>query len=92
MQRKIMVLIGTDIACWLPICILAFCSYLGIYLSDIVYIVAAVVLLPINSAVNPIIYSNYGVDFEFNPIDWIKGLKLMKYLGEKGHYRNEKEV
>ena len=80
MQRKIFILIVTDVVCWLPICMIAFCSYAGLTISNQVYTVAAVILLPINSAVNPIIYSKYGTIFLGRLIAWVKGLSRLEYL------------
>lgn len=58
MQKKITILIATDLCCWLPICFMTFVSESGIPLSPEGYAIAAIVLLPINSCLNPIIYSN----------------------------------
>nr|XP_039257079.1 low-density lipoprotein receptor-related protein 2-like isoform X3 [Styela clava] len=58
MQRKITILIATDLCCWLPICIMALASQLGAHISGDAYAVAAILLLPINSSLNPIIYSS----------------------------------
>ncbi|XP_077967743.1 uncharacterized protein LOC144421975 [Styela clava] len=58
LQRKITILIATDVCCWLPICIMTFVSHNGIWITGEVYAVSAIVLLPINSSLNPIIYSN----------------------------------
>ena len=58
MQKRIALLIGSDCACWLPICVVVFLRCSGVAISDSVYAFTAVILLPINSAVNPLIYSN----------------------------------
>uniref|UniRef100_H2YQ53 G-protein coupled receptors family 1 profile domain-containing protein n=1 Tax=Ciona savignyi TaxID=51511 RepID=H2YQ53_CIOSA len=58
LQARITRLILTDFACWIPICILAYLSFAGVQLQPIVYVISAGVLLPINSALNPIIYSS----------------------------------
>nr|XP_039259229.1 G-protein coupled receptor GRL101-like isoform X2 [Styela clava] len=58
LQRKILRLIITDFCCWIPICILAFCKLGGANVSNTAYVVAAIVLLPINSALNPVLYSD----------------------------------
>ncbi|XP_039247954.2 uncharacterized protein LOC120325854 isoform X1 [Styela clava] len=58
MQKKILRLVATDFCCWIPICIIAICKFAGAYVDNTAYAVAAVVLLPINSALNPILYSN----------------------------------
>nr|XP_039260639.1 uncharacterized protein LOC120336918 isoform X3 [Styela clava] len=58
MQLKILRLIITDFCCWIPICIMAFCKLGGANVSNTAYVVAAIVLLPINSALNPVLYSD----------------------------------
>ena len=57
MQKRIARIIATDFFCWIPICLMAFLR-LGVELSDIAYQISAVLLLPINSAMNPILFSS----------------------------------
>ena len=56
MQKRIARIIATDFCCWIPISILAYVR-LGIVFSDIAYQISAVILLPINSALNPFLFS-----------------------------------
>ena len=56
MQKRIARIIATDFCCWIPICILAYVR-LGVEFSDIAYQISAVLLLPINSVMNPILFS-----------------------------------
>ena len=56
MQKRIARIIATDFCCWIPICVMAFVR-LGVEFSDIAYQISAVLLLPINSAMNPILFS-----------------------------------
>ena len=58
LQRRIAVLVCSDCACWLPICTIAFLHFGGVQMLPTTYAVTAVILLPINSALNPIFYSN----------------------------------
>ena len=58
MQRRISRIIITDFICWIPICIMAFIKFIGVYVDDVAYIVSAGALLPINSAFNPLLYSS----------------------------------
>ena len=58
LQRRILRIIVTDFLCWIPICIIAFVKLSGIYVDDVAYIVTAGLLLPINSAFNPFLYSS----------------------------------
>ena len=56
MRKRIARIIATDFCCWIPICVMAFVR-LGVEFSDIVYQISAVLVLPINSAMNPILFS-----------------------------------
>ena len=56
MQKRIARIIATNFCCWIPICVMAFVR-LGVEFSDIAYQISAVLLLPINSAMNPILFS-----------------------------------
>ena len=58
MQRRISRIIITDFLCWIPICIMAFIKLSGYHVDDVAYIVSASLLLPINSAFNPLLYSS----------------------------------
>nr|XP_039267319.1 G-protein coupled receptor GRL101-like [Styela clava] len=58
MQKRIAVLVASDFACWVPTCMIGFLCLAGVDVSDTVYALAAIILLPINSALNPILYSN----------------------------------
>ena len=58
MQRRILRIIITDFLCWIPICIMAFVKLSGFQVNDVAYIVSAGLLLPINSAFNPLLYSS----------------------------------
>ena len=57
MQKQIAVIIITDFACWVPICIMAFVAFSELHNSFVFYEIAAGLLLPINSALNPFLYS-----------------------------------
>jgi len=57
MQKRIARIIITDFCCWIPICIMAYVR-LGVEFSDIAYQISAVVLLPINSAINPFLFTS----------------------------------
>jgi len=57
-EKKILRLIATDFFCWIPLCIMVFINFHGVEVGSIAYAVAAIVLLPINSALNPLLYSN----------------------------------
>ena len=56
-QTRITRIILTDFMCCIPICVLSFLKLGNVELDNIVYILSAVLLLPINSAINPFLYS-----------------------------------
>ena len=58
MQRRIARIIASDFVCWVPICVMVYLSLSGVEIGDVAYIVSACVLLPINSAFNPFLYSS----------------------------------
>jgi len=58
MQNRITRLLITDFFCWIPICITAFVKFAtNIELPIDIYAATIAFLLPINSAINPILYS-----------------------------------
>lgn len=59
MQIKITILVATDFLCWFPICLASFISMTVIPIPKDVYAFSAIVQLPINSAFNPLIYSQW---------------------------------
>ena len=58
MQRRIFRLVASNVACWGPVTVMALLKLGGVRIGKEVYAVAAIVLLPINSALNPILYAN----------------------------------
>ena len=58
MHRRIARLVLTDFICWTPICIISFCSLAGTPTPPWLYSFVIVFLLPINSALNPLLYSD----------------------------------
>lgn len=58
LQKKIAILVLTDVLCWFPICVISFISIANAPVSAEIYAYTLIIQLPINSALNPIIYSN----------------------------------
>ena len=54
---RIFLIVFTDVASWLPVIVFTYASYLGYEIPKIVHPVSSIVLLPINSLLNPILYS-----------------------------------
>ena len=58
LQKRVARLVITDFFCWIPICLMSFVHLGGNHVPDFAYAFSAVILLPINSAINPFLYSN----------------------------------
>ena len=54
---KVTIIIIAQIACWVPILITSVLSLFGIKLSSVFYEVAAIIILPLNSVLDPILYT-----------------------------------
>ncbi|XP_063951376.1 G-protein coupled receptor GRL101-like [Lytechinus pictus] len=57
MARRMSVIVFTDFCCWVPIILLGVASLSGAYVPASVYAWVAVFVMPVNSAVNPILYT-----------------------------------
>ena len=58
---KMALIVGTDFACWMPVIIMGILSQTGkVDISPDMYAWIAVFILPINSAVNPYLYTVYN--------------------------------
>ncbi|KAJ8043087.1 hypothetical protein HOLleu_10033 [Holothuria leucospilota] len=57
MALRISVIVGTDLLCWLPVIITGILSQTGLSMSTDVYVWFAIFVMPINSALNPFIYT-----------------------------------
>ena len=58
MQKRIARIIATDFCCWIPICLMAYVR-LGYEFEEVIaYQITAALLLPINSALNPFLFSS----------------------------------
>lgn len=71
LQRKITRIVATDFCCWMPICIMGFIRVSGIAVPDTAYAVTAIILLPINAAMNPFLYSDI-VDIVWSRMTFFK--------------------
>uniref|UniRef100_F6XSI6 G-protein coupled receptors family 1 profile domain-containing protein n=1 Tax=Ciona intestinalis TaxID=7719 RepID=F6XSI6_CIOIN len=57
LQARVTRLLFTDFTCWIPICIMSYIHLSGIDISGNAYAICGIVLLPINSALNPLLYA-----------------------------------
>lgn len=58
MATRMFFLVSTDMACWMPVIIMGFLSQIGaLEISSEIYAWTAVLILPVNSALNPYLYT-----------------------------------
>ncbi|XP_048746992.2 G-protein coupled receptor GRL101-like [Ostrea edulis] len=78
---KILIAVAiTDMLCWIPIGVIGFLTFIGVDITPKVYAWVVVVVLPINSALNPVIYT------------FSAAIKQMNWKSEKSqHTKNTKE-
>ena len=76
LQRKVFLIILTDLLCWIPfliICILHFCDVMN---AAPLYSFLSIVVLPINSVLNPIFYWNAAYDVIDKVFVWVSSQAL----------------
>ncbi|XP_061195208.1 G-protein coupled receptor GRL101-like [Saccostrea echinata] len=61
LAKSVVAVVMTDLLCWIPIGIIGMLTFSGIDVSREVYAWIIVLVLPINSAINPILYTLSGV-------------------------------
>ncbi|XP_060571983.1 G-protein coupled receptor GRL101-like [Ruditapes philippinarum] len=83
--RNLLLVVATDFMCWFPIGVMAMFALYGHVISGEVYAWAAVFILPVNSALNPILYTLSAIigGTKFSPSTDEQSLKQMtQELGE----------
>ena len=58
MRKRIARIIATDFCCWIPICIMTYLRTTNISIPRLFFSISPAILLPINSALNPFLYSS----------------------------------
>ena len=58
LQRKISVIILTDFLCWVPFIIICFFHTIGLINGSPWYALLSILILPINSVINPVLYDD----------------------------------
>ena len=58
LQRKISLIIATDLLCWLPVAIVSCLHSANVFNATPYYPVISIVFLPINSVINPVLYND----------------------------------
>ena len=59
LQQKISVIIATNLLCWLPVIIVSCLHSGGVVDATPHYPIISIVFLPINSVINPVLYSEF---------------------------------
>ena len=57
MAKKLSVIVISDFLCWFPIGIMGVMSLTGTAVSEDAYVLSAIFIVPINSAINPLLYT-----------------------------------
>ncbi|XP_072042509.1 uncharacterized protein [Amphiura filiformis] len=57
MARRMTLIVATDFVCWMPIILLGIASIGGAYIPPQVFAWVAVFVLPVNAAINPVMYT-----------------------------------
>lgn len=90
LQRKITRIVVTDFLCWIPICIMAFLQLGGIHIRNELYVPVGTILIPINSCLNPFLFSELP-DIMWNKISPIGGrlrasvASLWSWISQQGN-------
>jgi hypothetical protein len=58
LERKISIIIVTDFIAWVPFIILCYSHYFNIFDGSSLYGIFSIVILPVNSVINPLIYDD----------------------------------
>ena len=62
LQKKIATIIVTDFLCWIPFILVCFLHYFGVLDATAQYGLFSIIILPINSVINPFLYSEVMSD------------------------------
>ena len=74
MQRKISIIIATDFCCWVPFVIISCLHSASVLDATPWYSLISVVILPINSVINPLLYDNTITKYLLRPLNRVEGI------------------
>ena len=63
MNQKIFIIITTDFLCWVPFIVICVLHYLEVLDATPWYSVFSVIILPINSVINPLLYNDFIMQY-----------------------------
>ena len=61
LQTKVTLMVTSDFLCWIPFIIMCFLHYLKVLDASPWYALFSVVIIPINSVINPLLYDTTGI-------------------------------
>ena len=74
-QRKITAIILTDFLCWIPLALTSVLHYGEVIDAEPWYPVFSILILPINSVINPLLYDNFLFTLLIrNPVRTVQGV------------------
>ena len=79
LQRKISLIIATDLLCWLPVTIVACLHSTDVFDATPYYSLISIVFLPINSVINPIFYSDIATEKITIWVKWLLEIFKSKF-------------
>ena len=82
-DAHIAIIIATDFFCWVPFMLVCALHSFGVMDATALYPVSSIVILPINSVINPILYHNYitvSVKLMLNKVRYWVSLFYMRYV------------
>ena len=81
LNRKITLMVLTDFLCWVPFIVVCSLHYFEVLDATKMYSLFSIVILPLNSVINPLLYDNSGI------LDAAKE-KLLKFRNKVGNSKN----
>ena len=84
LQAKISAIILTDFLCWIPFTVVCFLHYGGLIDASSWYPVFSIIILPINSVINPLLYDSTIISILYRPISsvWRVSSRTVTSLGQ----------
>ena len=61
LQKKVLAIILTDFFCWIPLCTVSLLHFFEVFDADMWYPIFSIMILPINSVINPLLYDTFVV-------------------------------
>ncbi|XP_040078646.2 relaxin receptor 1 [Ixodes scapularis] len=100
--KRFFFIVGTDFLCWMPIVVIKIVAIAGTKIDETLYAWVAVFLLPVNSALNPVLYTLTTRLFKQQLNRFLSNLRPLKRAPSERHsaqswsslpyYRNSKKT